>query len=193
MKYLKTEVPAEVVLSNHNVGKINIADGLVDITDPCYEKDTWCALFDKKVRAGEYSCFVTLVNYPHMVKIEDSVEARVYSAKVGQVKKIDDKRIMLLRIVHKDFIGGNKRWYKISSSIGVDAGLCGFYNHKPDFRNDDSWTAFCDSLKEFEGTHCTCDIKPYGITVSSGFGDGCYKLSAQKHKGEIVALEVRFY
>ena len=90
------------------------------------------------------------------------------------------------------FVNANKRWLIQSSDIGVDAGLCGFYNHKPNFKADKKWISFCDDLKHFDDTYCVCDIKPYGITVSSGFGDGCYGLFAQKEKGEIVALELRF-
>ena len=36
---------------NYSVGTIDIKDGLVDITDPCYEKDTWCAIFEHKIKA----------------------------------------------------------------------------------------------------------------------------------------------
>lgn len=192
MKFLKKRVPAEVVVDNHRVGEMQVADGSVDITDPCYDNSTWCAVFDKKVKMGDYVGFITVVNYPHLIKIEDEAEATIYKGKVGEVKKMDDERIMSLKIVHKDYLDANKRWQLINVSIGVDAGLCGFYNHKPDFEADDAWNEFCDSLQHFGDTCCTCDIKPYGITVSSGFGDGCYRLYAQKDKGEIVALELRF-
>lgn len=192
MKFLKKRVPAEVVVANHRVGEMQIADGSVDVTDPCYDNSTWCAVFDKKVKPGDYVGFITAVNYPHLIKIEDVTEAVMYKGKIGEVKKMDDERIMSLKIVHKDYLDANKRWQLINVSIGVDAGLCGFYNHKPDFEADGAWNEFCDSLQHFSDTYCTCDIKPYGITVSSGFGDGCYRLYAQKDKGEIVALELRF-
>jgi len=38
----------------------------------------------------------------------------------------------------------------------------------------------------------TCDIKPYGITVSSGFGDGYYDVLAYKVGEDIVALKLVF-
>lgn len=192
MKYLKTRLPAEVVVADKFVGNISFADGIADITDPCYENDTWCAAFGKRIKAGEYAAYITVVDFPYMAKAENEAEAAQLKVRVGEKAKLSDKRIMSVKIAHKDFINANKRWFIQTTNIGVDAGLCGFYNHKPDFTDDELWGRFCDSLKHFEDTYCVCDIKPYGITVSSGFGDGCYGLYAQKAKGEIVALELRF-
>lgn len=192
MKYLKTRVPAEAVVADKFVGNISFDDGIVDITDPCYESDVWCAVFGKKIKAGEYAAYITVVNFPHMVQVENAMEASQLKANIGDKVKLSDKRIMSVKIVHKDFVNANKRWQLIAPNIGVDAGLCGFYNHKPDFSADDLWGRFCDSLKRYEDTYCVCDIKPYGITVSSGFGDGVYRLYTQKAKGKIVALKLRF-
>lgn len=192
MKYLKTRLPAEVVVADKFVGNISFNDGMADITDPCYESNVWCAVFGKKIKAGEYAAYITVIDYPHMVQAENALETGMLKVKIGEQAKQSDKRIMSVKIVHKDFVNAKKRWLIQSSTIGVDAGLCGFYNHKPDFTADDLWGRFCDSLNHFDDTYCVCDIKPYGITVSSGFGDGCYGLFAQKEKGEIVALELRF-
>lgn len=30
----------------------------VDITDPCYDSDTWCRINNVKIKAGEYTCRV---------------------------------------------------------------------------------------------------------------------------------------
>lgn len=192
MKHLKTKLPAEVVVADKFVGNINFADGIADITDPCYDNDTLYAVFGKKIKAGEYAAYITVVDFPYIAKAENEMEAAQLKARIDEKVKLSDKRIMSVKIVHKDFIGAKKRWYLQSCIIGVDAGLCGFYNHKPDFTADELWGRFCDGLKYFEATYCVCDIKPYGITVSSGFGDGSYGLYVQKAKGEIVALELRF-
>lgn len=192
MKYLKTRLPAEVVVADKYVGDIDFNDGLADITDPCYEQDTWCATFGKKIKPGKYGAYITIIDYPYMVKAENALDAAQLKTQIGKSVKQSDKRIMSVKIVHEDFINANKRWLMQASNIGVDAGLCGFYNHKPNFKVDKLWMRFCDGLQHFEGTCCVCDMKPYGITVSSGFGDGCYGLFAQKERGEIVALELRF-
>lgn len=168
----------------HLVGKFNVPDGIIDITDPCYEKDTWCAMFDVKIKPGTYFCYIDMVNFPSLYTEENN----------NEIKRIEDERIMALTIKHEDFINKpTKRWIEINSNIGVDAGLCGFYNHKPNFEGQSIWEAFIDNLKKFEGSFNTCDLKPYGITVSSGFGDGCYCAYKAKNKdNEIYALQLRF-
>lgn len=191
MKYTRLPSTA-VVVADKYVGDIDFNDGLADITDPCYESDVWCAAFGKRIKAGKYAAYITVFDYPYMVKAENALEAEQLKVQIGESIKQSDKRIMSVKIVHKDFVNANNRWRIQASEIGVDAGLCGFYNHKPNFKDDNLWLQFCDGLNHFEGTCCVCDLKPYGITVSSGFGDGAYGLFAQKEKGEIVALELRF-
>ena len=40
--------------------KIGVMDfhGSVDITDPCYDRDTWCRMNDVKIKEGDYTCVV---------------------------------------------------------------------------------------------------------------------------------------
>ena len=71
-------------------------------------------------------------------------------------------------------------------SIGVDAGLAGFFMNKPDY-TDEQWTEFCESIREGDAW-----IKDEGFFSSSGNGDGCYGVYAYKQNGEITALEIRF-
>jgi hypothetical protein len=70
--------------------------------------------------------------------------------------------------------------------IGVDAGLAGFFNDKPDY-TDDEWSEFCDSIRNGNAW-----IRDEGFFSSSGYGDGCYPVNACRINGEIVALEIRF-
>jgi len=37
------------------IEKLDVKDGLVDITDPCYDRGTWCAMWGVKVKTGEYT------------------------------------------------------------------------------------------------------------------------------------------
>ena len=71
-------------------------------------------------------------------------------------------------------------------SIGVDAGLAGFFMNKPDY-TDEQWTEFCESIRDGDAW-----IKDEGFFSSSGNGDGCYGVYAYKQNGEITALEIRF-
>ena len=178
---------------NYSVGTIDIKDGLVDITDPCYEKDTWCAIFEHKIKAGKYNCYVSVANFPSKYKMEATDwEVLCGKKKVGQTITKSNRRIIELIIVHESIeLKAIKSWDKMCR-VGVDAGMCGFYNHKPDFTEDDKWLEFCDGLKKFPYLQVTCDIKPYGITVSSGFGDGYYDLSEFIVGSEAVALKLNF-
>lgn len=167
----------------HLVGKFNVTDGIIDITDPCYEKDTWCAMFDVKIKPGTYYCYIDMVNFPSLYTEENN----------NEIKRIEDERIMTLTIKHEEFIEKPlKRWININTNICVDAGLCGFYNHKPNFEKENDWLAFCNNLKTVDGKFATCDLRPYGITVSSGFGDGCYSAYKSTKENEIIALQLRF-
>lgn len=71
-------------------------------------------------------------------------------------------------------------------SIGVDAGLAGFFHNKPDY-TDDEWTAFCDRVR-----HGDAWLIKDGFYSSSGYGDGCYGVYAYEQGGEITAIEIRF-
>lgn len=71
-------------------------------------------------------------------------------------------------------------------SIGVDAGLAGFFMNKPDY-TDEQWTELCEATRNGDAW-----IKDEGFFSSSGDGDGCYPVYAYKQNGEITALEIRF-
>lgn len=174
------------------VGQINIPDGEIDITDPCYAQDTWCAMFGHKVKAGKYNCYIVIINFPSLFELTKEEEA-LYDPenKTEHGYWMDDERIMVLEIVHED-AKEELSYHLINNSIGVDAGLCGFYNHKPDYEEQEKWLQFCDNLKKLSNG-CTCDCQENGITVSSGFGDGEYMLfEAANKSGEPIALKLMF-
>lgn len=203
MKYLDDKLQPEPYYADKfkYIGDINVEDGIIDITDPCYASDTWCARFGHKVKPGTYKCFIDVVNFPSKAICEESDHFLFATTKykAGDLIETDDFRIMKLTIVHSDVEGkmlnkelmSSSAFKLIDSNIGVDAGLCGFYNHKPDF-SDDEWDNFWQSLDR--DRNYTCDCKHgNGVTVSSGFGDGCYSLlEAKNENGEVIALSLDF-
>lgn len=50
-------------------------------------------------------------------------------------------------------------------SIGVDAGLAGFFHNKPDY-SDEAWSKFCDRIR-----HGDAWLTEDGFYSSSGYGD----------------------
>lgn len=124
-------------------------DGKVDITDPCYDKGTWCRM-TTECKAGEYYGYAEVADCGEWGQ-------RVKSISIYK----DDVKCSLGYMVH---IG----------SIGVDAGLAGFFNDKPDF-SDDEWYKFLNKYVDFEEKTYSCD---YGVFSESGYGDGGYEVFA---------------
>lgn len=142
---------------------------IVDITDPCYNREVWCRLNGIKIKAGNYKCVVWM--RPDTVTYEG--------------KTYDDTRVAIIGI-YLDGLIPNENHMKEIGEIGVDAGLAGFFNNKPDYDND-QWSEFCNSIRNGDAW-----IKEEGFFSSSGYGDGCYPVRAFKINDEIVALEIKF-
>lgn len=152
--------------------KIGIKDfhGSVDVTDPCYSKDVWCRLNDVKISEGEYVCYA----WYHTDEGKYSDGTPYSYTLVGAIG-----------IYRNGDIPRQKDMEEIGS-IGVDAGLAGFFHNKPDY-SDEEWGAFCDRIR-----HGDAWLTEDGFYSSSGYGDGCYGVYAYKQNGEITALELRF-
>ena len=151
--------------------KIGIKDfgGSVDITDPCYDRDVWCRMDNIPIKTGKYSCYIW--NQKERYELDGELHV---SNIVG-----------ILGIYLNGIIPSQKSMKRIGS-IGVDAGLAGFFHNKPDF-TDAQWAAFCDQIKV--GDAWLTDL---GFFSTSGHGDGGYDVFASKTNGDITALEIRF-
>lgn len=191
MKFVK-ELKACYFSRDKEIGEVSFADGLCDVTDPCYDQDTWCALYNVKILPGMYKAFVDEVNFPSVWEWDEADVGHV----IGDQEVMTDVRIMTLTIIHKDYvdnyIDGEYHKYILSDQIGVDAGMCGFYNHKPDFKEEYEWSKFWQSLDVSEdGRTCDCD-HANGVTVSSGFGDGVYTVYKITHNRKVIGLQLQF-
>lgn len=151
--------------------KIGVMDfhGSVDITDPSYDRDTWCRMNDVKIKKGDYTCVV----WYHTDK--GNYDGKPYCY----------KQVGIIGIYLNGVIPVQKAMKEIGS-IGVDAGLAGFFHDKPDY-DDDAWQEFCNRIRDGD-VWMTED----GFYSSSGYGDGCYGVYAAVQNEEIVALEIRF-
>lgn len=129
--------------------KIGVMDfhGSVDITDPCYDKDVWCRMNDVKISDGEYTC-----NVWHHTDKGTYKDGTPYSyILVGAIG-----------IYRNGDIPRQKDMEKIGS-IGVDAGLAGFFHNKPDY-SDEAWSKFCDRIR-----HGDAWLTEDGFYSSSGY------------------------
>lgn len=135
----------------------------VDITDPCYDKNVWCRM-TTDCEPGTYKGYV----------------------------EMSDEGDWGMRVATISIFKGDKMWgveeMESIGTIGVDAGLAGFFNDKPDF-NDDEWSEFCDKIEEGDAWNLY-----NGIFSSSGYGDGCYEVYANKERNAftIVFIEEEY-
>lgn len=171
-----------------HVGTIDIPTDTVDITDPCYNKDVWCRT-TKNIKPGKYNCYIELVLFGYYGENCSKPDIRVGEIIIGNA----DKELH----VTKRLLGTVKSWTEVDS-IGVDAGLAGFFVNKPDF-NDGEWYDFCEYLDEENnqllGTRSF--IRKFngndGFFSESGLGDGYYKVFSIKNaEGENIAFKISF-
>ncbi len=96
-------------------------EGLVDITDPCYDRDVWCRINDVKVKESSFECV----------------------AWVGE-----DKRVMRMGIYWMGYVPPQKEM-ELFGEIGVDSGMAGFFHNKRDYTKEE-WAEFCDLASTYE-------------------------------------------
>ena len=151
------------------IGKITFKDE-VHVTDPCYGIESWCSHTLKNVLPGEY-----------LVTADSD----------------SDGHICYLSIVNKETIGTIYDPFKMDvecSSIGVDSGLCGFFD-KDQFEHfkstEDLRAEFYDMIDSNDSDVRIID--DVGVYSSSGYGDGLYYLYVQRdNQGRAIAAELEY-
>lgn len=171
-----TVIPKDIEVKS--VGQITLAD-TCDLTDPCYDKDVWCRTTVENMLPGKYNCY----------------------AAVSDEKNWGD-RVCRTWIIHEDFdknpaddenFAEGLYIDKVSNN-GVDAGLFGYFNNKPDF-DDKTWDEF---LAHISSMHPVITVCPFdgrdGFVTSSGYGDGGYDSVTWRdaHTGKVVAINTTF-
>lgn len=148
----------------------------VTVTDPCYSKGTWCTV-DTTIPEGDYRLGLWRTNHWYA---NDETKKHEYYTRVSAAFILNEK----VRI--GDYIRGQLHHVEIGEA-GVDAGVCGFYQNKPDY-DDQSWYDFCNKIKDRDYL-----ITEEGFCTSSGWGDGGYDVYSLVNKeGVVVGLEVRY-
>ena len=101
-----------------------------------------------EILPGEYECFVDVWN---------NKQTRGWGERIARIG---------IRLLNSE-----ETVFEQIGEIGVDAGLAGFYQDKPDF-TDDEWSEFCD--KVFDEDEREAHFIDGGVCSSSGYGDGGY-------------------
>lgn len=151
-------------MRKNKIGEM-ILNSTVDITDPCYDKDVWCRINDLDIADGKYDCIVWQKNEgSHMV-----------NGKVG---------------IYKDGEIPQKSEMMLIGEIGVDAGMVGFFEDKPDY-SEKEWREFCEYVDE-NPTECNAWIDENGFFADTAYGDGCYEVYAHyNYDGIADAIEIQ--
>ena len=177
-------------------GYIEIPDGKVDITDPCYDKDDVFRMNAVAIKQGRYRCrYWKGFKLEQKEKSEAQEEYRKYGFESAEeyirAETRDIKnRVFILEIQHETAnasIDGSD-WKRIGN-IAVDAGMAGFFLDKPDF-DDKEWQKLCDYTL---GVKAPVYLKrKLGFWSDSGYGDGCYEVYALKRNNEVLGLKIEF-
>lgn len=145
--------------------------GPVTATDPGYDHDAMCVVRDIDIKPGKYSLFVY---YGKEYYKDDDNKRRQCSIPY------------ICAMYHESLSPRGRCNWRLIGSIGVDAGMAGFFQNKPDY-NYDEWGEFC---KKMRGNYC---IMQEGFCTRSGIGDGWYDVYATYNdENEIVGVEIRF-
>lgn len=150
------------------VGSFNIAKGEgIMVTDPCYESG------DKEI---------------------DNVKPGIWLCYVERVETDNGwgKRNSTLSAVHET-IANNVGMISVpAGQIGVDSGQVGMYAARGFGKNhpsDNDYDRVCETTLS---TPISAGMVEYGVTSSSGYGDGGYNLYLRIDNEQVVGLEVVF-
>ena len=175
------------------IGYFEVTSGKLVVTDPCYDRSTWCMGYLEKVKNGTWEAFAH------------------YS---------DDRswgdRVAKLVVFHKDhrYPKGFPQVLRDDEGkrvdIGVDSGQAGFFDDGvyPDGDRDDKGGEFGGKDKFYDDC-CKATIgedfgskggeypnhgivQDRGVVSSSGYGDGSYECSYWVEDGLVVAAEIVF-
>ena len=168
-------------------GELTFTATELDVTDPCYETGVWCRI-KVPIVPGVY-------NYEAQIAYTDW-GCRVKALRIMQ------KNAGFSRLTYGKYIDGE---------VGVDAGLAGFFENKPDYdktrdSDDREWSKICHHIDEAGlakdvGPGVTDVVEAHkdnpfgceGICTSSGYGDGGYYVRQLLNKEkQVCGYELRF-
>lgn len=153
-------------------GKLTFTSNKLDVTDPCYDRDV-------------------------VLRTTVDIDPGVYDYEIiidGSTGWGDRCKSISIK---KEGCGKTRRGPAIGA-IGVDAGLAGFFENKPDY-DCDAWDKICESLHGYPRVIATDqnNKEPFGcecVFCSSGFGDGYYTVSSLLNfRGQVVGYEITFF
>lgn len=163
-------------VTEEKLGDMAISSGVVRISDPCYDKDTWCAGTIKNVKTGVWKTSTVL---------SDEGEWGVRNA--------------VLMAHHSDHpaVSTSLSWKKKRIDVGVDSGQAGifddaYYKGGEDDYGEDGW--YDDNCNISLNAKHSAGVLPdnMGVVSSSGYGDGSYDCYVMLDGKKVVAIKIDF-
>jgi hypothetical protein len=161
-----------------NIGEFQMESGKMIVTDPCYEKGTWCQGVLDNVKNGKWEAFIETSGY---IKNWGNRVSSLFVVSDGYKIKSD--------------------WEKQEFEVGVDSGQAGCFDEKyfPQKWFNDPAVSILSVYDNFYNKCCdiTCSSKQagcisFGAVSSSGYGDGVYTCCVEKEDGEIKAVWINY-
>ena len=187
------------------VGEFVLTGNDMRVSDPGYDKDTWCAKVVDNCKTGKWIAENNINRYEYSNDHSDRRVASLFVRHESTPQKVFGNIHLLYDDPQDDdsacrfiFRGA---WNRLSSNIGVDSGQAGFFDDAMYGNNDqfeemgrcgygDKWYSNCcdQTLGRYAGIVANC-----GVNSSSGFGDDVYYLYGHKNKdGQIDAMVLFF-
>lgn len=166
-------------------------DKVLEVTDPCYNAGSYGELMVRNISPGEY-----------LIVCEINEES-------------DGNLITMLALLNTDYFS-ELTWddtisapeWDCLGSIGVDSGLAGFFNDKPDYSQPE-WVELTNELygekkpnkvkvllpKELSPLESSVYETQEGVFCNTGIGDGCYPLSTlfkDNDKDSVIGVRLDF-
>lgn len=147
-----------------HVGDFILKSGTLRISDPCYDKDTWCAGTVGDCVNGEWEAFI-------------------------DKREVDGWGNRVAKLVVKAKGHEAEEYNILPIDVGVDSGQAGVFDEQLFKFSKDFYEDCCSKTLNDMGA----GTLQYGAVSSSGFGDGSYTASAGKNKaGQICEIEIDF-
>ncbi len=135
----------------------------VMVTDPCYCRSDWNTSEQRELESGLYRLIVDF----------------------------DNNRVKAATLIHQEYMDMvDELSEEYEDSIGVDAGMAGFFMNKPDFNDSmDHWREFLEEYVNDRGPYYRCR---WGLFTDTYDGDGQYELYALWDGNYKVGLKIYY-
>lgn len=170
------------------------------ISDPCYEKGTWCAGSLENVKKGEWNCFLRKsdegdwgIRNAEIMSVHSDINPDFISYE-DEIKKVRTEKL-------KSIDGSDGKyifWELTNIHVGVDSGQAGIFDENIYPNTKEEQGEYGDSTS-FYGKCCDntlndigCGVIEGGFVSRSGYGDGGYNCFVAKKDDEIVAINIIF-